>query len=175
METVIAVLSRRRYAGRAPAHAASAHPPDMRRHAHRLPRWQRLTLYLSGASLLLSGTVWLALHYGVGAGAGGLPHPFEAWTMRLHGLAAFGAIFVLGVLAASHIPQGWRMSRRRGWARQRALGAVLCASGAALVATGYALYYFAPESIRPALGWVHSVAGALMAVFLGLHRRHSPH
>ena len=30
-----------------------------------------------------------------------LPQPLEAWTMRLHGLAAFVALFMLGVLAAA--------------------------------------------------------------------------
>ncbi len=91
--------------------------------------------------------------------------------MRLHGLAAFGALFVLGALAAAHVPQGWRLSARHGLARQRRLGLALCALGAALAATGYALYYFAPESVRPALGWVHTGAGAAMALLLAAHRR----
>ncbi|HJV97434.1 MAG TPA: DUF4405 domain-containing protein [Albitalea sp.] len=143
----------------------------MTRHAHRLDRWQRLALYACGALLLASGVLWLALHYTVGAGAGELPHPLEAWAIRLHGLAAFGALFMLGVLAASHIPQGWRMSGRPRWAQQRGTGAGLCTLGAALVLTGYLLYYFAPEALRPALGWVHSIAGLAMAALAVIHRR----
>jgi len=65
---------------------------------HRLLRWQRLALYLAGAVLLLTGGLWLLVHYSVGAGAGALPHPLEAWSLRLHGLAAFAGLFVLGVL-----------------------------------------------------------------------------
>ncbi len=143
----------------------------MTRHAHRLARWQRLSLFGCGALLTFSGVLWLALHYSVGAGAGELPHPLEAWAIRLHGLAAFGALFMLGVLAASHIPQGWRMSGRPRWAQQRGSGATLCALGALLALTGYLLYYFAADSVRPALGWAHSLAGLGMAGLVVVHRR----
>jgi hypothetical protein len=140
-------------------------------HAHRLVRWQRLALYLAGALLLLTGAAWLAIHYGIGAGAGELPHPLEAWLLRVHGLAAFGGVFVLGVLAAAHIPQGWRLSQRRRWAGQRRSGLQLCAAGALLVLSGYALFYFAPESVRPALGWAHTAIGLAMAALVASHRR----
>jgi hypothetical protein len=140
-------------------------------HVHRLVRWQRLTLYLSGAALLLSGGVWLAIHYSIGAGAGELPHPLEAWSLRLHGLAAFVGLFVLGVLAAAHVPQGWRLSHRRRWAGQRASGVLLCVIGGILAATGYLLFYFAPDSVRPTLGWAHALVGVLMALLVASHRR----
>lgn len=141
---------------------------------HRLPHWQRRGLYLSGALLLATGTVWLAVHYTVGAGAGELPHPLEAWCLRVHGLGAFAALFIAGVLAAAHIPRGWRLldaipDPRR--ARQRASGIGLCVLGAALVLTGYLLYYFAPEPWRPTLGWLHTGVGMAMAALLLGHRR----
>ena len=142
---------------------------------HRLPDRQRRLLWLAGGLLLVSGLAWLALHYTVGAGAGELPHPLEAWSMRLHGGAAFGALFVLGTLAAAHVPQGWRLTRRQGEGgrRQRRLGLGLCVLAALLSLTGYALYYFAPESIRPALGWLHAGIGVAMAVLVAMHRRRS--
>ena len=140
-------------------------------HAHRLVRWQRLALYLSGALLLLTGAAWLAVHYSIGAGAGELPHPLEAWMLRLHGLAAFAGVFVFGALAAAHIPQGWRLSQRRRWAGQRRSGLRLCAVGALLMLSGYALFYFAPESVRPAMGWLHTGIGLAMAVLIASHRR----
>jgi hypothetical protein len=147
------------------------HPTHGAHHAHRLVRWQRLALYGVGALLLATGTVWLALHYSIGAGAGELPHPLETWVLRLHGLAAFGGLFVLGVLAAAHIPQGWRLSHRRRWAGQRSSGVLLCVIGALLAASGYALFYFASESVRPALGWAHTVVGLTMALLILSHRR----
>ena len=140
-------------------------------HAYRLVRWQRIALYSSGALLLLTGAVWLAVHYSIGSGAGELPHPVEAWSLRLHGLAAFAGVFVLGVLAAAHIPHGWRLSQRRGWVAQRRSGLWLCGLGALLVLSGYALYYFAPEAVRPALGWAHAAVGAAMGGLIASHRR----
>ena len=138
-------------------------------HVHRLVRWQRLALYFTGATLLVTGGLWLAVHYSTGAGE--LPHPLEAWSLRLHGLAAFGGLFVLGMLAAAHIPQGWRLSQRRRWAGQRSSGVLLCVIGALLASSGYLLFYFAPESVRPALGWAHAFVGVTMALLIASHRR----
>ena len=138
---------------------------------HRLVRWQRLALYGTGAALVVTGVLWLAVHYSIGAGAGELPHPLETWCLRLHGLAAFAGLFMLGVLAAAHIPQGWRLSHRRRWAGQRSSGVLLCAIGALLVLSGYLLFYFASESVRPALGWAHAFVGMTMAVLIASHRR----
>lgn len=140
-------------------------------HAHRLVRWQRLVLYAAGTLLLLTGGAWLAVHYSIGAGAGELPHPFEAWSMRVHGLGAFAGTFALGALAAAHIPQGLRLSHRRRWAGQRRSGLSLCVLGGLLVGSGYALYYFAPEAIRPTLGLTHAVIGIVTGVSIGIHRR----
>ena len=140
-----------------------------RHHAHRLVRWQRLALYITGAWLLATGCAWLLLHYSTSAGE--LPNPLEAWSLRLHGLAAFAGLFVMGVLAAAHIPQGWRLSHRRRWAGQRSSGVLLCVIGALLALTGYLLYYFASEAVRPALGWAHAFVGGVMGVLIASHRR----
>ena len=136
---------------------------------HRLVRWQRRVLYGAGAVLLASGVGWLSIHYGRSADA--LPSPLEAWAMRIHGLASFVVLFGFGALAASHVPQGWRLSQRLRWAHQRGSGVVLCTLAATLAATGYLLYYFAPEGVRPALGWVHSALGIAMALVVVWHRR----
>lgn len=143
----------------------------MTRHAHRLAPWQRIALYATGTLLLLTGVAWLAVHYSLGAGAGELPHPSEAWLIRLHGLAAFAGLFVLGLLAGAHVPQGWRLTGRHRWASQRNSGVMLCVIGATLALSGYGLYYFAPETIRPALGWAHAAVGACMAALIASHRR----
>ena len=149
------------------AHASNA----PHRHAHRLIRWQRVALYSTGSLLMSTGAVWLAVHYGFGAGAGGLPHPLEVWLLRLHGLLAFAGTFVLGVLGAGHIPQGWRQTRRRHQDGQRSSGVALCAVAALLVFSGYGLFYFAPEAVRPSLGWAHAGIGAAMALLITTHRR----
>jgi hypothetical protein len=147
----------------------------MDRSANQLPRWQRWMVYGAGFVLLATGLAWLAVHYTIGSGAGQLPHPVESWAMTLHGLSAFFAIFSLGILAAAHIPYGWRYTGRHHQLSQRRLGIALCGLGAALVGTGYLLYYFSPEPVRPALGWAHAVAGIAMGVALGLHQKRRGH
>ena len=141
----------------------------MRPTVHRVEPWLRTMLVATGALLLASGGVWLALHYG--AETDGLPHPLEAWLMRLHGLASLAAFFTLGGLAATHMPLGWRLSSRRRWAHQRGSGLALCVLGALLALSAYLLYYFAPEGIRPALGWTHAAAGLAMTVLAIRHAR----
>ncbi|MBS0507090.1 MAG: hypothetical protein JSR53_06880 [Proteobacteria bacterium] len=110
-----------------------------------------------------------------------MPHPLEPWLMRLHGAAAFAGLFMAGVLAAAHVPQGWRMTTRnprlrQHKARQRRTGLALCALGLAAVLSGYLLYYFAPEDLRAAIGWSHAALGLVLAGLLPLHgwRRGAP-
>ena len=139
---------------------------------HRLPRWQHGLLVAVGTAALATGVAWLAIHYTIGAGSGGLPHPAEAWLMRLHGLAGFGGLFLFGVLAAGHVPQGWRLAGRHRWARQRGTGVALCSLAGLLSLTGYLLYYYAPEPLRPTLGCAHAAIGiAMLGVVLGHRRR----
>jgi hypothetical protein len=147
----------------------------MTRAGHRLPRWQRRLLWACALVTLATGLAWLAVHYTVGAGTGELPHPAEAWLMRLHGLGVFGSLFALGVLAGDHVPHGWRMSGRHRWAGQRGTGVTLCACAAAMAATGYLLYYVVGESARPATGWLHSAAGVAMAAVAALHATRARH
>lgn len=141
------------------------------RSVHRLVPWQRQLLYVAGLVLLATGVAWLALHYGRRDDA--LPSALEPWAMRLHGLAALAVVFTFGALAASHIPHGWRWTHRLRWAHQRASGLALCTLAGALVLTGYLLYYFAPDDVRPALGWAHSVLGVGMTAVVAVHRRRS--
>jgi hypothetical protein len=141
----------------------------MPRSVNRITGWQKAILYGSSAAVLASGVAWLAFHYGRGADA--LPSPIEPWAMRLHGLAAFAILFVLGALATSHIPHGWRVSPRHGRARQRSSGLGLSLLAGACVLTGYLLYYFAPDTVRPALGWLHSGLGAAAVLLAFFHRR----
>ncbi len=141
----------------------------MLRSANRLVGWQKCVFYASAGVVLASGLAWLALHYGRADDA--LPSALEPWTMRLHGLAAFAILFVLGAMAATHIPRGWRLSQRVRRARQRSSGLGLCLLAGACVLTGYLLYYFAPDTVRPTLGWVHSGLGGTAGLLVAFHRR----
>jgi hypothetical protein len=130
---------------------------------------QRLLIHASGWLLLASGLAWLGVHYLAGAGAGELPHPLEAWTMRAHALAAWIGAFTLGEIAASHIPRGWHTTMRRRTPVQRHLGLALCVMALALVSSGYALMYLVPEPAHAAWGWAHSAVGVLMAAVVIVH------
>ena len=131
--------------------------------------WQRQGLLAVGLLLAATGAAWLALHYR--SGSDGLPLPAEAWLMRLHGAGAFAALFFAGLMAGHHIPAGWRAAQRPRHAGQRRSGLLLCSMAAVSVATGYALYYFAPEWLRPALGWLHAGFATLLLLAGAWHAR----
>lgn len=135
----------------------------MHRLGHRPAPWQRHLLAATALLLVASGGAWLALHYSVGAGTDGLPHPAEAGLIKLHGAVAFAALFGGGLVAGHHIPATWRLAQRPRHAGQRRSGLLLCGLFGLASASGYALYYFAPEAVRPALGWAHAGAGLALA------------
>ena len=118
-----------------------------------LPPWQRRTIVAAALCLLLSGVAWLPLHYLWGAGAGGLPHPLEAWLMRWHGLSAIAGFYAGGLVSAAHVARGWRLTWRRS------TGLSLCVLGALLALSGYALWYLLPESWHAPAGWLHAALG----------------
>jgi uncharacterized protein YjeT (DUF2065 family) len=132
-----------------------------------LPAWQRRLLYGSVLALLVTGLAWIALHYTIGAGAGELPHPAEPWLMRLHGAATMAVLVAFGTLLPGHVPRGWRMGR------QRRTGSTMWSAVALVVVSGWALYYAAPETWRPAIGLTHAALGSALAAVLLFHRRGS--
>jgi predicted permease len=121
----------------------------------RLSHGHRGWVYWSGALLLVSGTLWLLFHYflRVHGQFGEAPHPLESWWLRLHGAAAMLGLVVLGSLLPVHV--------RRGWHQRRNLlaGTILGAVGLLLIASGYALYYFGGEELRPWISAFHWMVG----------------
>lgn len=128
--------------------------------------WQRRLLDASLWVLGMTGAAWLVAHYAFGAGndAVGLPHASEAWWMRLHGLAAFALLIVFGAFLPLHLPRGWRIQSKRGVE----MAMLVCFGGA--IVSAYLLYYFAPEPLHAAMGWVHAGVGAGAVVGAAWHR-----
>jgi hypothetical protein len=131
-------------------HAARAHLARLsaRNGARVMSRPLRLTVYALSALLWGSGVLWLVLHFGFSQQGpfGALPNPWEPTLMRVHGLLAVGAVFLLGWIGGGHILVRW------SGARNRHSGVVLAGSGALLIASGYALYY--------CTGLLHDIASA---------------
>jgi hypothetical protein len=134
-----------------------------------VPRWQRIGIDSSLYMLLATGATWLLVHDLVGAGnAGtGLPHPSEAWLMRLHAFAGWAATLAVGAYLPLHVPRGWRTGVRRIPAIALLVMLALALSSA------YLLGYLVSEPWRPATGWGHALAGALAVGALLVHRRRS--
>ncbi len=78
---------------------------------------------------------------------------------------------IVGSGRLRHVLMGWRFGRQPTWASQRTSGVLLCGLAAAVALTGYLLYYFAPDTIRPGLGWIHAGVGTAMAFVVVSHRR----
>jgi hypothetical protein len=125
------------------------------------PRLRSVVLCVS-ALLWLSGIAWLVLHlrFEPSSEFGRLPHPWEAGLMKIHGIVAVAAVFLLGWLGAGHVFERWRRARNRlsGWS--------LVACAGLLVFSGYALYY-ALGPLHTGSAWVHECLGAA-AIFVAL-------
>lgn len=147
--------------------SGTAHPRHhLHRHAAvralpgvRPPTWQRRAVHGSVLALLVTGVAWLAVHYLLG---GDMPHPAEAWTLRLHGIVAYVSLLVFGSMSAVHILVAWRLKRHR------VSGSVLVGGVLLLAATALALYY-GSEAAHGAVSLVHWIAGLVLLPLLWTH------
>ncbi len=131
----------------------------------RLGRWHQGTVYGATGALVVSGIVWLVLHYFfVTAGDfGPTLHPAEPWMLKLHGAAAMAGLVIYGSLLPVHV--------RRAWAIRRnvVLGIALMAFMLLLTVTGYLLYYVGSETTRPVISAAHWVVGLVVPALLAWH------
>lgn len=132
----------------------------------RLSPRTRLTIALVGAGLWASGGLWLIVHYFFRRAGpwGPEPHLLEPWSLGLHGLFAFAALWLIGLLCGLHIVRAWRSGRRR-WS-----GAILLAGLVALTLTGYLLIYAGDDGAWGLVSPSHWIAGLALPVLYGVHR-----
>ena len=131
----------------------------------RPPRWQRRTVHAAVLTLALTGIAWLLAHYfGRSQGQLGseLPHPAEPWLLRLHGIAAYASLLVLGSMGTVHVALAWRLRRNRS------SGTSLLAATALLALTALSLYY-GPEAAHAATSLAHWLCGLALLPLLWLH------
>jgi succinate dehydrogenase hydrophobic anchor subunit len=102
-----------------------------------MSRGLRRTLLSVSALLWLTGALWLLVHFWFPQRNefGVLPNPWEVPLLRVHGLIAVGAVFLLGWVGAGHISARWSQTANR----RSGLWLLACAT--VLIVSGYALYY----------------------------------
>ena len=142
------------------------HGPHVRRHEPiRLGHWHERSVYLSFGLLVATGVLWLVFHYflRISDEYGTRPHALEYWWLRLHGAAAMLSLIVLGSMLPIHIRRAWELGKNLR------TGLVLSAALFVLIATGYALYYFAGGSSRFWISLLHWALGLCLPMMLGWH------
>jgi hypothetical protein len=128
-----------------------------------MPRGLRAAVFAVSALLWVSGALWMLLHYLFPGHNefGPLPNSYEAPLLRVHGLIAVAAVFLLGWLGASHMLARWS-----AWAG-RPSGLCLLAAALVLILSGYALYY-TTGGLHAAAAVVHEWLGlGALAIALG--------
>ena len=139
-----------------PAHPASART--------RLSLRREALVYGVFGLLWISGVGWLVFHYFLRLASefGEMPHPLEAWWLRLHGAGAFAGLWLIGLLWAIHLVPGWK-------SRRRPSGVVLSALTAVLVLSGYLLYYAGGDRVHAVVALAHWLVGLALPLPLLLH------
>ena len=122
----------------------------------------RHALYAIVAALIASGVGWLAAHYA--PNVDDLRRlAIEASMLKLHGAAAFAILIAFGAMLAHHARRGWLAARNRG------SGGSIVAVLAALIVTGYALYYLVDDTTRLPVSLAHWLVGVAVVPMLIAH------
>ncbi|MBC3878313.1 DUF4405 domain-containing protein [Undibacterium sp. FT79W] len=127
--------------------------------------WHKYMLYGLVATLFISGVTWLLARYFLRTMGefGENINPLEHWSMQAHGGLIIPLSFLVGGLLFQHIRRAHRAQRNRntGWSM------ILILLWLAL--TGYALYYFSSEDLRPYWSTAHWTIGLTLPLMLGFH------
>ncbi len=131
----------------------------------RLSQRREYLVYAILGGTWLTGAVWLILHFYLREKTefGFLPHPLEAWALRVHGAFAFAALWLGGLLWAAHIPAAWALRRNRY------SGITVVSLFAVLALSGYLLYYLGDEGWRDIASLAHWLIGLFGLIALPLH------
>ncbi len=116
-------------------------------------------------SVALTGLAWtvLDLAYGIAPVETQAAQLAKAWLGRLHGALAMAALVALGSVLPLHLSVGWK-------ARAHLVsGLSIVTIAAALVASGYLLYYAADESVRGISVYAHIAAGIAGCILFAVH------
>lgn len=121
----------------------------------RPPQWQRMSVYIVTGVLVLTGLLWLYAHFLLRSIIDPeVPHPLEAWALRIHGISAYACLIILGSMLPVHVKLAWQ-ARRHLYS-----GIALLTFCAGLAISALGLYY-APEIAHAGLSYFHWLLGLL--------------
>jgi hypothetical protein len=132
----------------------------------RLPPARRWSVYAIALGLWGSGAGWLVLRYLLRRQGpfGPETNPLEPWALKAHGAFAFATLWLMGLLWAAHLVNGWSSGRRR------LSGVLLFGLALSLILTGYLLYYAGGDELRELVSKLHWVVGLGAPLAFALHR-----
>jgi hypothetical protein len=123
----------------------------------------RRALYAAVAVLTVTGAGWMLADWQKD------PAGPEAWQtmaanlLMVHGGTAMIMLMLLGALFPLHVRQSWRSGRNR------LSGPTMIGINAALIVTGFGLYYAGSELLRAWISDIHIAAGFVLPALLALH------
>lgn len=122
-------------------------------------------IFVIGAGLWLTGGVWLLLHHFMmrQTDYGPAPDPLERWSLVAHGAFAFASLWMFGLLWGAHIVKRWKAKRHR------LSGGLMFVALAALMVSGYLLYYVGDDGWRALIGKGHWIIGLALPLPFALH------
>jgi hypothetical protein len=131
----------------------------------RMPRRQRLAVYLVSTLLWATGILWLVLDevFARQEQFGRTPHPLESPLLLAHGILAIGSAYLLGWVSARHVLLWWTAGLRR------LSGAVFAALMALLGLTGFALFFLSSDRWQRFAQLSHDALGVSFVLFALQH------
>jgi hypothetical protein len=131
----------------------------------RMPRRQRLAVYLVSTLLWATGIVWLVLDqcFARQEQFGRTPHPLEPPLLLAHGMLAIASAYLLGWVSARHVLLWWTAGLRR------VSGAVFAALTALLGLTGFALFFLSSDRWQRCAQLTHEALGLSIVLFALQH------
>ena len=134
-------------------------------HHRRMPRRQRLALYVIGAGLWTSGLLWLLLDlfFARQEQFGRTPHPLQAPLLLIHGVIAILAMYTLGWVSARHVMRWWTAGERR------LSGGVFTTVLIVLTLSGFALFFASDDRWQRLAKLTHEALGVAITLLAAQH------
>lgn len=123
----------------------------------RMLKWHRRASYLILALCSVSGVGWFVLLITTNW----MPPQLKPWWIA-HGTTGLAAMIILGAAIPQHVIVTWRTKRNR-------LAGASCLLCATFLTVSAGLLFYAPETFRSSVFWLHSTAGFALCLVFPLH------